>query len=106
MPAVLIFILLFFQGADDALRRGKAYAGEGRWREAEEQLRLHLNRHPKTAEAVVLHARALAALGQPFDAALELEEFLKQEPESVPALKLYGHLLDAVVEEKAKAEEV
>jgi tetratricopeptide (TPR) repeat protein len=89
-----------------SLQSGRRLAEEGRWREAEEAFRRSLKENPDSIEAVTFHARALTAIGQPFDATLELEEFLRREPDSVPVLKLYGHLLDAFVQDKEKAEEV
>jgi tetratricopeptide (TPR) repeat protein len=101
-----LIVCVVGQTPDERLRSGKQYVDQERWREAEEQFRLAVKERPDSAEAVTFHARSLMAIGQPFDAAIELEEFLKRSPDSVPVLKLYGHLLDAVVLDKAKAEEV
>src|SRR5262249_62029095 len=66
----------------------------------------YLAADPKSSRAAVLHARALLNLNQPFDAALELEALLKVSPDDVPALKLYAALLDAVIQDDAKAEAI
>jgi tetratricopeptide (TPR) repeat protein len=94
------------QKRDDHLRRGEELARRGEWKEAEEHLRAYLAADPKSPRAVVLHARALLHLNQPFDAALELEALLKISPDDVPALKLYAALLDAVIQDDAKAEAI
>jgi len=120
MRVTTVFIVLLLmvgispaQTQDDHLRLGKLHASQGRWREAEEQFRLFLNDHSPSAkeaaagieEAVILHAQSLMALGQPFDATLRLEDYLKHDSDSVAVLKLYGYLLDAVIKDRAKAEE-
>src|SRR5262249_10105494 len=94
------------QKADEHLRKGEELAGRGQWKEAEEHLRAYLAADSKSSRAVVLHARALLNLNQPFDAALELEALLKVSPDDVPALKLYAALLDAVIQDDAKAEAI
>jgi tetratricopeptide (TPR) repeat protein len=94
------------QKTDEHLRKGEELAGQGRWKEAEEHLRAYLAADPKSPRAAVLHARALLQLNQPFDAALELEALLETSPDDVPALKLYAALLDAVIQDDAKAEAI
>lgn len=94
------------QSPEESLRRGQELAAQGNWREAEALLRSYLKSNPRSATAVVLHARALYHLNQPFDAALELEAFLQHTPNSVPALKLYAALLDKVIQDDAQAEAV
>ncbi|MBA3441186.1 MAG: tetratricopeptide repeat protein, partial [Pyrinomonadaceae bacterium] len=94
------------QGLDEHFRLGKTYASREQWKEAEEHLRIYRQANPNSAEAVVLHARALINLNQPFDAILELEELLAINPDSVPALKLYATLLYSTFHDSAQAEEV
>jgi tetratricopeptide (TPR) repeat protein len=85
------------------LARAQAYAELEQWKEAEEHVRLYLNVHKDSADAILLHAVALIRLNQPFDAVLKLEEFLHSHPNSVPILKLYGLLLDRVVKDRGEA---
>lgn len=94
------------QSLDEHLRLGKDYAGREQWKEAEEHLRIYRQANPNSAEATVLHAKALINLRQPFDAILELEELLAINPDSVPALKLYATLLYSTFHDSAQAEEV
>lgn len=94
------------QNRDEHLTLGQKYARLEQWKEAEEHLRLYRQANPGSIEATVLHARSLLSLNQPFDAVLELEELLRTAPDAVPALKLYAGLLDAVVNDEPKAEEV
>lgn len=68
------------QSLDEHFRLGKAYASREQWKEAEEHLRIYRQANPSSAEAVVLHARALINLNLPFDAILELEELLVINP--------------------------
>lgn len=109
--AVGLFVFLFSceagaQSRDEYLSLGQKYARLEQWKEAEENLRIYRQANPNSIEAAVLHARALIRLNQPFDAVLELEELLQNAPDAVPVLKLYAGLLDAVVNDEAKAEEV
>lgn len=94
------------QSRDEHLSLGQKYARLEQWKEAEEHFRSYRQANPHSIEATVLHARALVRLNQPFDAVLELEELLRTAPDAVPALKLYAGLLDAVVNDEPKAEEV
>lgn len=94
------------QSGKEHLDLGRDYASRGQWKEAEEHYRIYRQANPASAEATVLHAQSLIQLNQPFDAVLELEELLATQPDFVPALKLYAGLLDAVVKEPARAEEI
>lgn len=76
------------------------------WRAVEEKARAELLRHPLNEAAAVLHARALIQLSQPFDAALELEDFVRRKPTATSAGKLYAALLADVVQDRTRAEEV
>jgi tetratricopeptide (TPR) repeat protein len=114
-PLVLCAVALVFaapqsskaqQRAPTHLALGQQHAGKGQWKQAEEESRLELQQQPENEAAAVLHATALIQLGQPFDAALEMEEFLKRHPGSVAAGKLYAALLVDVVQDRAKAEQV
>ena len=67
---------------------------------------MHLREHPDSEAATVLHATALIRLSQPFDAALELEDYLRKFPNKVEAAKLYAALLVDVVNDRPKAEEI
>jgi tetratricopeptide (TPR) repeat protein len=78
----------------------------GDWKRVEEASRIFLHQNPSSEEATLLHARALIHLNQPFDATLELEDFLKRTPGSVKVSKLYAALLIEIVDQSSKAEEV
>lgn len=90
----------------DPLRSIKQLTQNGDWKTAESELRTFLQKNPFSAEALVLHGMALVQLGLPFDAVMEVEEFLKTTPDSLPVLKLYAELLSAFVNDKLKAEEI
>ncbi len=109
IPPVLALLLVLAGVAAPAdeplLSAGQRYAKAGQWKQAEETLRRRLQAAPRDGDAVVLHAEALIHLGQPFDAVLELEQFLAAVPDSVPALTLYGALLVDVMDEPGRAEE-
>jgi tetratricopeptide (TPR) repeat protein len=72
------------------LQRGMLLAQSGKWVEAERELRIAHQNSPDSAEAEVSHAEALVRVGQPFDAALELQSFLKDHPESARAHEFYA----------------
>ena len=75
-------------------------------KQLEEQSRLQLRKQPDNEPAVLQHATALIHLSQPFDAALELEDYLKRHPDSVAAGKLYAALLVDVVDDRKQADEI
>ncbi|RPJ59299.1 MAG: tetratricopeptide repeat protein [Acidobacteria bacterium] len=58
------------------------------------------------AAAIVGHAKVLYHLNQPYDAMLELEDFLRKEPNSVPALQLFATLHAIVREDNRRAVEI
>jgi tetratricopeptide (TPR) repeat protein len=89
---------------DSYVSTARRLAESGDWARAEQRLRQHLQAQPRDPEAVVLHAEALIHLSQPFDAVLELEQFLSSVPDDVPALKLYAALLLDVMNEPGSAE--
>jgi tetratricopeptide (TPR) repeat protein len=91
------------QAGLSAARRAES---AGDWKSVEDLSRTFLRRNPSSEEAALLHARALIHLGQPFDATLELEDYLKRTPDSVKISKLYAALLIEVVDQSSKAEEV
>jgi len=80
------------QKSVDYLRLGRTFGAAGKWKEAEGELRIYRNQHPDSEIAIVLHAEALIKLGQPFDAALELQEFLKEHPKALRVHELYAVL--------------
>ena len=88
------------------LARAREAAAQGAWKQAEDESRLHLQSHPGDEAAAVLHAQALFHLSQPFDAVLELEDYLQRFPNAVEAGKFYVALLVDVVRDRPKAMEV
>jgi tetratricopeptide (TPR) repeat protein len=103
LPIVLFVLAACVQASLPEARRA---AARGDWKAAEAASRAAMRAQPASEAAAVLHAQALLHLGQPFDAALELEEFLKRRPKSVEAGKLYAALLMDVVADRKKAETV
>lgn len=88
------------------LARAKQAAAQGLWQEVEQESRLHLRQQPGSEASAVLHAQALFHLSQPFDAVLELQDFVKRAPSSAEAGKFYVALLVDVVRDRPKAMEV
>jgi tetratricopeptide (TPR) repeat protein len=78
-------------------------ARQGLWPEAEMQFRLAGQARSLLTEATVGHARSLFNLNQPFDALLEMENFLKANPDSVPALNLFATLTSVVLQDNNQA---
>src|ERR1700716_216001 len=78
---------------------------QSNWKVIEEQSRKTLRERPRDESAAVLHATSLIHLSQPFDAVLELEDYLNKAPDSVEAGKLHAALLADVVNDRAQAEE-
>lgn len=72
------------------MQQGLLLARSGKWAEAEAQLRLAHQTSPDSTEAEVGHAEALVRIGQPFDAALELQSFLRDHPDSARAHEFYA----------------
>jgi tetratricopeptide (TPR) repeat protein len=75
-----------------------------RWRDAEKEYRIYRNEHPDSVDAIVLHAQALIEIGQPFDAALELQKFLQNHPDSPRALELHAVLASGPLHDASEAE--
>jgi tetratricopeptide (TPR) repeat protein len=69
---------------------GLRLARERRWVEAEREFRIAHQQHPDSVEAAVGHAEALVQISQPFDAALELQSFLKDHPKALRAHEFYA----------------
>jgi tetratricopeptide (TPR) repeat protein len=65
-----------------------------------------LQANPGSARATALHAEALAHVGHPFDAVLEVEAFLKGNPDSAQVLRVYAGLLEKTVQDIRKSDEV
>jgi tetratricopeptide (TPR) repeat protein len=86
------------------LLKGKQYGQAGNWIAAERELRIYRNAHPDSEEANVLLAESLIQLSQPFDAALELQLFLKQHPNSVRALRLHAALASKTLLDESLAQ--
>lgn len=76
----------------DPLQRARELGAASRWPEAEQALRLALAAHPDDVEAAALHAEALIKIGQPFDAALQVETYLKAHPDALRMHQLYAVL--------------
>lgn len=88
----------------DHRRLAEDYVAQNRWRDAEKEYRIYRNEHPDLADAVVRHAEALTEIGQPFDAALELQKFLQTHPDSTRALELHAVLASSFLHDPATAE--
>lgn len=75
-----------------------------RWLESEKEYRIYRNEHPDSQDAIVLHAQSLIEIGQPFDAALELQKFLQSHPDSPRALELHAVLASGPLHDASGAE--
>ncbi len=106
--AAILFGLVLAVQAQEApnLVRARQAAARGSWQQVEEQTRLQLRQRPNDEAAIVLHSQALFHLSQPFDAVLELEDFLRSAPNAVEAGKFYVALLVDVVRDRPKAMEI
>jgi len=87
----------------DYMAQGKALGGQGKWKEAEAALRVYRNRHPDQENAVVLHAEALVKINQPFDAALELQTFIKGHPDVLRPHEMLAVLAASTLKDVALA---
>ncbi len=74
------------------LVQGRQLGAQGKWKEAESELRTYEQANPESTEAVALHAEALVKINQPFDAALELQSFLNRHPDALRVHELYAVL--------------
>ena len=109
VTAALVLMLAQASQAQTAalhLARAKQAASAGLWHQVEQESRLQLRQQPGSEASAVLHAQALFHLSQPFDAVLELQDFLKCAPNSVEVGKFYVALLVDVVRDRPKALEV
>lgn len=74
----------------DHLQQGRRLALNKKWAEAEREFRSAHQQNPSSTDAEVDHAEALVQVGQPFDAALELQSFLRDHPNAARAHELYA----------------
>ena len=74
------------------IRQGRLFEKEKHWAEAEREFRAALQINPHSGQAAVGHAETLVELEQPFDAQLELQSFLEQNPNVARAHELYAVL--------------
>lgn len=100
----VLLTIAFCASPDTQLKAGIEAAERGDWQTAEAELRSYQRENPESAEAAVWHAQAVVRLGQPFDAILELEPFVKRHPGSVGAVVLYADLLQNVAHNAPLAE--
>jgi tetratricopeptide (TPR) repeat protein len=89
-----------------AFKVAECHAARGEWKQAETYFRRARQAAPEDLAAAVGHARALIHIGQPYDAAMELEAVLQIHSDAVPALKLLAHLLDQLFMERGLALEM
>jgi len=74
------------------------------WTAVERQYRKCVQENVDSSGCAVRHADALAHLGQPWDAILELESFVAAHPSDAPAVELYAELLQRVAKDVSGAE--
>jgi tetratricopeptide (TPR) repeat protein len=70
---------------------------------AEKEFRLARNEDPNSAEATVLHAESLVRLSQPFDAALELQDYIQRHPDSIQVLNAHAMLEEGLLQDREQA---
>ena len=85
------------------LQVAECLAKNEQWQAAEEQFRLARQSPDTLAAATLGHAKTLFHLSQPYDAMLELEEFLQKHPDSAPALQLMATLYTVVADDATYA---
>jgi tetratricopeptide (TPR) repeat protein len=90
--------------AIDHVQQGRLLARQNKWAEAEREFRIAHQQQPASADAQVGHAEALVKIGQPFDAALELQSFLHDHPNSARAHELYAVVALAIKDDFLVAE--
>jgi len=83
---------------------GMDLVAKNQWREAEKEYRIYRNEKPDSVDAIVLHAQSLIEIGQPFDAALELQKFLRSHPDSPRVLELHAVLASGPLHDGSGAE--
>jgi len=88
------------------LKVAECLAQSESWKAAEEHFRFARQSPATLAAATVGHARALYHLNQPYEAMLELDEFLKNHPDSPPALQLLATLHAVVADDTTLALEL
>ncbi|MDR3738982.1 MAG: tetratricopeptide repeat protein [Terracidiphilus sp.] len=94
------------RSAEQELALGLQARKAGHMAEAEVHFRGCKQLEPDSIPCTVQHADVLANLNQPFDSIIEVESFLKRNPESVPVLKTYALLLEKVAADRREAEKV
>ena len=77
-------------GAADHLQQGMRLARGKKWAEAEREFRIAHRQDPDSTDAEVGHAEALVKIGQPFDAVLELQSFVRDHPDAARAHEIYA----------------
>ncbi len=85
------------------LKVAECLGQEGDWKAAEEHFRIARQSPDTLAAAIAGHAKALFNLDQPYDAMLELEDFLQKHPDSAPALHVLATLYSLVAKDGARA---
>lgn len=85
------------------LARGRELGAKRDWVAAEKEFRLARNQDPESAEATVLHAESLVQLSQPFDAALELQDYIQKHPDSIQALNAHAMLEQTLLQDREQA---
>ncbi len=76
--------------AVDHLQQGVRLARSKKWMEAEREFRIAHLQDPNSTDAEMGHAEALVKIGQPFDAALELQSFVRDHPDAARAHEMYA----------------
>ena len=76
--------------AVDHLQQGMRLAQNKHWTAAEREFRIAHQHAPDSTDAEVAHAEALVKIGQPFDAALELQSYVRDHPDAARAHEIYA----------------
>jgi len=74
----------------DPLQKGMRLAQNSQWAAAEREFRIAHQHDPNSTDAEVAHAEALVKIGQPFDAALELQSYVRDHPDAARAHEIYA----------------
>lgn len=72
------------------VQRGVRLEQQKKWEEAEREFRIAYHQDTNSVGAAVGHAEALVQIGQPFDALLELQSFLREHSEAARAHYFYA----------------
>jgi tetratricopeptide (TPR) repeat protein len=78
------------EGTTNHLQVGMRLARAQKWAEAEREFRIAHQNDPNSNDAELGHAEALVKVGQPFDAALELQSFLRDHPNAAKVHQFYA----------------